>query len=274
MNTIGRLMVLLLALSWTGQGLVFAAENSSAIKVDTGQVNSWNKFADSLHKLHQFYEKTYSIRTTESSGGYADNTMGAGGDFYREVKYFDAASGRLLSRIQWEKENPDTIHVIEVFVYDKDGSLARDYLAAFLPGFRNAPIQTLINLHYQDHDLKAFRQFDASGDRTYEACEGRFFNENVDISLEDYDINSYEPPKVMLSEAYKACFGSISASVGQYVDPLSEIPAQGTAKIPASLKDATTHQEVEALINMYTQKIKQSPQDGELYVKRGDAFFL
>lgn len=273
MKMIVRFAVLLLALSLNGQAYVYAEENTSAIKEDPVHVNGWNKFADSLYKLHKYYQKAHTIRTEESTGGYASNSMGAGKEFYREVKYFDANSGRLLSRIKWERENPDTIHVIEVFAYDTNGTLARDYLAAFLPGFRNAPVQTLINLHYRDHDLKAFRQFDASGDRIYEACEGRFFNDDVDISLEDIDINTNEASEVMSSEAYKACFGNLSTSVGQYIDPLSEIPAQGTAKIPASLKDVTTQQELDALIKSYTQKIKQSPQDGELYVKRGDAFF-
>ena len=75
--------------------------------------------------------------------------------------------------------------------HDKNGKLKRDYLAAFLPGQRNAPIQTLINFHYQNDELKSFRQFDGSGYKIYEYCEGKFFGEPLTISLDDNDFNRF-----------------------------------------------------------------------------------
>ena len=71
----------------------------------------------------------------------------------------------------------------------KDGSCAITR-TAYLPVFRNAPFQTLINLHHYEGKLDVFRQFDASGTRIYEQCKGRFLGGEVDISLEEDRIPS------------------------------------------------------------------------------------
>ena len=120
-----------------------AQSKSQSMKEDVQHVQRWNKFFNSLLELHQQNMQHRKIETTEQLGGYAGQP-----NFYREVSYYDKASHRLLSRIQWETKHPRRAHTVEVFLYDDQGRVDRDYLAAYLPHFRNAPIQTLINLHH------------------------------------------------------------------------------------------------------------------------------
>ena len=107
---------------------VGAREDTRSVQVNEDQVKRLNAFADKLHRLHQQQLQGRKIHETEQFGGYARLP-----EFYREVSYFDADSGRLLSRIQWERNAPERIHTIEVYVYDDRGRLARDYMAWFLP---------------------------------------------------------------------------------------------------------------------------------------------
>ena len=109
----------------------------------------WNGFVDRLHRLHQQQIQGRKIRETEQFGGYARLP-----EFYREVSYFDADSGRLLSRIQWEREHPERIHTIEVYVYDDAGRVARDYMAWYLPHARNAPREATVNLYHYEGGLQ------------------------------------------------------------------------------------------------------------------------
>ena len=160
---------------------VVAKDQSGKQKEDKQHVRSWNRFAEAVVQLHKYQQETHDVRTTEKDGGYGG--LNRSDSFYREVSYYDKKSGNLLSIVQWEKENPDVVHTIEVFVYDQDNELSRDYLVAWLPGFRNAPVQTLINLHSKNGELASFRQFDATGDRIYERCEGKHFDNDVDISV-------------------------------------------------------------------------------------------
>jgi hypothetical protein len=196
---------------------VIAVNTEESMSEDKHHINNWNQFADRLQKLHEYQLQHHETYQKEGKGGYMGNE-----NFYREVKYFDKASGKLLSRVLWEVENPDQIHEIEVFLYGDDGRLKRDYLAAFYPVHRNAPVQTLINLHYHDENLHSFRQFDASGEKIYERCEGTFQHKPVNIALDDNDF--WDPDKqttaLMKSKEYKACFGHTAANLGDYVNPL------------------------------------------------------
>ena len=111
----------------------------------------WNWFVDALYALHQERTAGREIKTSSIIGGYFREK-----EFYREVKYVDAATGRHLSTIQWEREHPERIHYIEVYVYDRKGRIARDYSALFLTFSRAAPQHTLINLHAYHGKLHAF----------------------------------------------------------------------------------------------------------------------
>ena len=157
-----------------------APSTAKSVTENRGQVVQWNRFANRLLQVHRHYLQTNDVVQTAVVGGYAGMP-----NFYREVSSFEKSSRRLLSRIRWETERPDRIHVIELFIYDDTGQPIRDYSAAYLPGHRNAPFQTLINLHRQSGDLEAFRQFDASGARLFEFCSGSWFDQPVKISLDE-----------------------------------------------------------------------------------------
>ncbi len=205
--------------------LVFALSSNTcyalnAMQEDKEHVKGWNNFTQSLLKIHQHYLKKYSIRTVKSSGGYPRLK-----NFYTEIHYYDKATNRILSKIQWEQKNPKNIHLIEVFIYDEQGRVIRDYLSSYLATHRNAPIQTLINLHSYDTHLHGFRQFDASGFRIYEQCKGKYFGEDINISLSEDEISPISgiKPKVISSDAYRACFSQISISAAPYLNPLDEL---------------------------------------------------
>jgi len=201
-----------------------AREELTTIKEDSKHVSTWNDFADDLYALHQQLVNRHTIHTTEETGGYGGFAFKYP-DFFREVRYFRKKDDRLLSRIRWETEQPGNIHTIEVFIYDGGNRVIRDYLAAWLPHHRNAPVQTLINLHNYSGKLHAYRQFDASGERIYEQCIGRHDGKPVEIHLEDYQLSSqgqYQP-EIMFGEIYSSCFGSLPVQAGEYLDPLNEV---------------------------------------------------
>jgi hypothetical protein len=187
------------------------------IDPDATHTERWNWFAGAVLALHEQRIAGREIETRRRIGGYARRPA-----FYEEVKYIDAASGQLLSVIQWEREQPDNLHWIEVYVRDEAGRVVRDYSAAFLPTSRSQPQQALINLHAYNGGLHAFRQFDATDNRIYEHCEGELNGEPVRIRLFELDIIRMrgEPGTVMASPEYQACFeGLPQDSAGPYLTP-------------------------------------------------------
>jgi hypothetical protein len=200
----GILLAMLLA------GPVQADDSSRAIKEDKQHIKNWNLFAKKLYQLHLQRIKGRDIEVKSKVGGYKDQP-----EFYIQDDFIDKATGKMLSRIQWEKaagnKELDTIHVIQIYYYDKQGRLIRDYSAAYLPGSRNAPIQTLASLHHYDGDLHGFRNFDASGETIYESCEGTYKGEQIFISLEDYDIFEIRRDATGMTAhpAYAKCFGNL-----------------------------------------------------------------
>lgn len=195
---------------------VQAAATSETMKEDSSHVKIWNGFARSVLDLHGELAKDASLRKEVTSGGYANAP-----DFYIEEKYFDKDSNKLVSRICWEKNNPDKLHTIEVNVFDNNGRVVRDYSAAYLPDYRNAPVQTLINLHYYNGDLHSFRQYDAGGDLIYESCEGIYQGNEVQMRLFEDDLFAHgdDEDQVMKSDAYRACFGGHGKRVGVFIQP-------------------------------------------------------
>ena len=193
----------------------WAAPEPGRMHEDRSHVRRWNAFADAVVALHERQVRAHRVRTEESVGGYAGMP-----DFYREVRYYDADSGRLLSKVQYEREG-GAVHAIEVYVYGDGGRVVRDYAAAFLPGFRNAPVQTLVNLHHYNGGLHAFRQFDASGVRIYEACEGTWQGRPVSLRLFEDDLHDTEGDgaRVMASAEYRACFEGLPLEAGPYLRP-------------------------------------------------------
>jgi hypothetical protein len=210
-NTYG-LMGLLLALCSVN---VAAQQIPTPMKEDSVHVRTWNRFVDELLQLHKSLTEGRAVTVSRKSGGYATHP-----DFYIEEEYRDD-KGRLISRVQWEKRHPDRVHVIEVYLHDRQGRVIRDYVGAYLPDYRNAPTQTLITLHGYNGKLHAFRTFDASGDLLYERCEGQYRGKPADIRLEFDDIYAMEgkPNTTLTSKPYLACFKGIQKTAGKYLQP-------------------------------------------------------
>ena len=256
---------LVLLISYTP---VYADKDPTPMKEDSQQVTGWNRFFESLVKTHQWYAQTYSIKQTSSLGGYANNP-----EFYREVSYYNRQNERLLSRIRWVKDKPDLMHMIEVFIYDDKGRVSRDYLAAYLPEFRNAPIQTLINIHYYNDGLHAFRQFDASGALIYEQCKGRYFNEDIMLSIDEDEFYQYRDESSDSYDTYIACFEMLPREAGQYLKPYqAELKQQTWQKMPTVL-GMSEYEDIDQRINKLTAQILTEPHNTGLYVARGDAWF-
>jgi len=264
MQRILILVTWLLAVAWTPS---VDANSPSALKSDKHKVRLWNQFADQLYELHKSQVKDRAIRTEISIGGYATHPQ-----FYEETRYYDSDSGSLLSRIQRERSNPNIIHMIEVNVYNAQNKLQRDYLAAYLPDFRNAPIQTLINLHAYHNELHAFRQFDASGDRIYEQCEGRYNGRPVMISLEEHEFlaGNGQDSRVLNSKVYQACF----ANIPEFTD-ITDLPASGSRPgLLAVMEQEYDQAQIDQKLKAYNQLLEKTPAHAAGLVARGNLYFV
>ena len=189
---------------------VFATE---PMKEDNNHVRVWNKFANDSLSLHKKLTKGKKLEVKTRVGSYANVK-----DFYIEHRYFD--NGKLISQLQWEKENPKTLHTIEVYVHDKQGRVIRDFMAAYLPFYHNAPTQTLISIHHYNNNLHAFRSFDASGDTVLERCEGKDNKgQSVNLLLDEDDLFN-DPDEIIGSKEYNNCFeGFKQNKLGKYIIP-------------------------------------------------------
>jgi len=177
-----------------------------------------NWFVQATYDLHLKIVEGREVHTKRSMGGYAQYP-----EFYEEVAYHDADSGRLLSTIKWEREHPDRIHAIEVLRYDDQDRLTRRFTAWYMPERRDSPRSTWISLYAYNGDLVAYRQFDATDLKVSEICEGTREGKKVSISLWDtLEIANAEsdPESVMYTPEYRACFKGLSAkSAGKYLIP-------------------------------------------------------
>jgi hypothetical protein len=194
-----------------------SAVQADAMQEDNLHVRTWNNFAHNILKLHKELIKDQDVRTEKGKGGY--NHLK---DWhYREEKYYNKDTGKLISKIQWDGSKENQLHTIEVYIRDDQGRVKRDYIAAFLPHYHNAPVQTLISLHRYNDDLHAFRSFDASGYRVVERCQGSYQGEPVELLLDEDEIAElqYEKDSVMQSQLYEACFGDLQTEAGDYLTP-------------------------------------------------------
>ena len=193
------------------------ADETKSISPNVDHVASWNRFAEAVYALHEKTIAGRDIKTISRTGGYSRQPK-----FYKEVSYYDKKTGRLVSKIEWEREHPDRIHSIEVYVYDDKGRVIRDFSTWFLPNYRNAPRATFINLYAYHDKLRAYRQFDATDNRIYEFCKGTYQGKPVEISLWELDIIDLEgePGTIMTTPEYKACFKGLPVkSAGKYLTP-------------------------------------------------------
>jgi hypothetical protein len=203
--------VSLAGLLFMGAVHVHAAE---PMKQDNQHVITWNRFVEQVYQLHLQLTQIPEISKQTHTGGYAQMP-----EFYREERFY--RGNRLISKVQWEKDNPERLHTIEVFIHDDQGRVIRDYIAAYLPTYRNAPTQTLVSLHRYQDQLHAFRSFDASGYRVIERCTGNLNGQNVNLLLDEDEIYEAlgDSQGIMATETYQACFGDLQTEAGQYLTP-------------------------------------------------------
>ncbi len=196
--------------------MIFPAFASAdvVLKVDNEHVRTWNAFADNVLKLHQQQVKKRQLTRQTGTGGYAGMP-----DFYIEERFY--LGDKLVSKVQWEKGKPELLHAIELNILDEDGKIVRDYMVAFLPRYRNAPVQTLVSLHRHNNGLHAFRSFDASGYRVIERCTGQWQGREVNLLLDEDEIDAAigDSQGIMESGEYKACFGDLQTEAGKYLTP-------------------------------------------------------
>ena len=190
---------------------VHAAE---AMKQDNQHIRTWNTFADNVYQLHQQLSQIEGVTVQTRIGGYAGMP-----EFYREEQFY--LGDRLISTVQWEQAQENVLHSVEVFIHNEQGRVIRDYSAAYLPTYRNAPTQTLISLHRYQDQLHAFRSFDASGYRIIERCNGNLEGREVNILLDEDEIDEAlgDPGSIMESAEYRACFGDLQTEAGKYLLP-------------------------------------------------------
>lgn len=186
------------------------ANDRNAMKEDNSHIRRWNGFADKLLQIHRqlIAEQAHTVKT--STGGYPGMAQ-----FYQEEAYYNKQTGKLISRVQWERENRQRMHTIEVYLYDKQGRVSRDYSAAYLPSYRNAPTQTLISLHAYNGKTHAFRSFDATGDHILDRCEGTYQNEPVNFLLDEDELYE-ELDGLRLSADYKHCMKGLPERADKY----------------------------------------------------------
>ena len=189
---------------------IYATE---AMKGDNNHVRIWNKFANDTLALHNKLTSQKKLDVKTRIGSYANVK-----DFYIEHRYFD--NGKLISQVQWEKDAPKTLHTVEVYVHDKQGRVIRDYMAAYLPFYHNAPTQTLISIHHYKGNLHAFRSFDASGDLVLERCTGKSKKgQDVNMLLDEDDLIN-DPDDMIGSKDYNSCFDDFKQDkLGKYIQP-------------------------------------------------------
>jgi len=192
----------------------FSTAAAEPLKQDNVHIRTWNQFANNILKLHKSLIADKPVRITSKPGGYAGRK-----EFYIEKQFF--LGNNLISIIQWEKQNPENMHAIELFIYDDKNRVIRDFTAAYLPDYRNAPIQTLISLHQYRNGLHAFRSFDASGYRVIERCSGSQKGEQIDLMLDEDEIAEAigDDSGVMTTENYRSCFNGLPEEAGEYLTP-------------------------------------------------------
>lgn len=171
------------------------------------------EFHRAVYVLHEQQIARHTIRTEEKTGDYKG--AAAKGYRYRITSYFDAATGRLLSRVERNADLPEAIHIVEVNIYDADGKVVRDYFTSAPPWKPVHPSHAYLNLHNYNGKLHSFRQFELDGRVNYEACEGELDGKRVKISLDWTDIDE----KSTASPAYRACFDGMSNDWQSHITP-------------------------------------------------------
>lgn len=177
-----------------------------------GEIQRAQPFTAQLFALHEKIVASGKLAVTGTEGRYEGEMAKPYG--YREIVYKAADSGATVSRIRWDAARSGILDELAVNVLDDRGRVIRDYAVIYLPWMLNVPVRTFINLHAYNGALHSYRQFDATGNRTYEQCRGSLGKEKVNLSLEPEDIKP-----IAETPAYRACFSGLPASPGAFLTP-------------------------------------------------------
>ncbi|MCG6872095.1 MAG: tetratricopeptide repeat protein [Gammaproteobacteria bacterium] len=256
--------------------LLPASSANSAISSVTGdpvRARIWTGFADAVHAMLRRSIAGRPVETTHRLGGYGGAL--ADDSFYRETRYTDKETGRLLGWVRRESRNPEQLHAVASFRYDAEGRLVQDYLAVYLPYAHNAPYQTLLNVYHHGADFEAMRQFDASGDRILESCVGTIGERTIRLIYPEEELpdlvngEAVDPPDPL----YATCFDAVPSDADQLLESLFlEAGLSELAGLRLSRGPETSDQ-VEARIARISELIERSAKPAKLYLQRGDAYF-
>ena len=169
-------------------------------------------FHKDLYALHEQQTNGRKIRTEEEKAAYEG--AAAAGYRYVETSYYDADKGTLLSRIRRDAVRPEYVHIAEVYLYEND-KLVRDFGSITLPWSPLRPVRTYINVHRYNGALHSVRQYDLTGEVSYESCKGDWNGKPVRLSLDNIDIDK----ATQAMPEYKACFDGMIADWAQYKQP-------------------------------------------------------
>ena len=102
-------------------------------------------FHRAVYALHEKQIAQREIRIEEETGDYEG--AAAARFRYVDTRYYDKASGNLISHIRRDAAMPELIHIAEVNVYDDAGKLVRDFGSVTLPWAPLHPVRTFIKAH-------------------------------------------------------------------------------------------------------------------------------
>lgn len=170
-------------------------------------------FHREVYALHEKQIALKPVRITEEADKY--NGVAAAGYSYTITSYFDAKSGRLVSRVQRDAKLPEAIHITEVYLYDDEGRVTRSYLSIAPPWNPTHPSHAFLNWHHYPGNLHSWRQFELDGQVNYESCEGELDGKRVKISLPWEDMNK----ETTSTPEYRACFDGMSKDWRPYLTP-------------------------------------------------------
>lgn len=169
-------------------------------------------FHQALYTLHEQQINGRKIRMQEDKANYEGSA--AAGYRYIETSYYDAETGVLLSRIRRDAARPEYVHIAEVYLYE-NGKLVRDFGSITLPWSPLHPVRTYLNFHRSNGALHSVRQYDYSGEVSYESCKGELNGKPIRLSLDSLDIDK----ATQATPEYKACFEGMNPDWAQYLQP-------------------------------------------------------
>ena len=187
--------------------LIVAAQTAAAA------APSRPEFHRQVYALHEKQVAHSTVTTSEETGQY--NGVAAQGYGYRITSYYDAKTGRLLSRIQRDAALPEAIHISEVYIHDAQGRVTRSYLSIAPPWNPTHPSNAYLNWHHYPGKLHSWRQFELDGQVNYESCEGELDGKPVRIALPWQDMNK----DTTSTPEYRACFDGMRTDWRPYITP-------------------------------------------------------